>query len=73
MRMGMRRFTRLTNAFSKKIENLDAAVSLHFMHYNFARPHQTLKQANGYRRTPAMAAGIADHVWTVEEIVGLLV
>jgi IS1 family transposase len=72
MRMGMRRFTRLTNAFSKKIENLDAAVSLHFMHYNFARPHQTLKQANGYQRTPAMAAGIADHVWKIEEIVALL-
>lgn len=55
MRMGVRRFTRLTNAFSKRIENLDAAVSLHFMHYNFARPHESLKQANGYKRTPAMA------------------
>ena len=66
MRMGMRRFTRLTNVFSKKVENLAHAVSLHFMYYNFARVHQTLKQ------TPAMAAGIADHQWTIEEIVGLL-
>jgi IS1 family transposase len=73
MRMGMRRFTRLTNGFSKKIENLAHAVSLHFMHYNFARPHATLTKANnGYPTTPAMAAGKADHVWTLEEIVGLL-
>ena len=70
MRMGMRRFTRLTNAFSKKVENLAAAVSLHYMHYNFARPHKTLSQP--YPTTPAMAAGIADHVWTLEEIVNLL-
>ena len=70
MRMGMRRFTRLTNAFSKKAENLAAAVSLHFLHYNFARPHKTLSENRP--TTPAMAAGIADHVWTVEEIVGLL-
>jgi IS1 family transposase len=62
MRMGMRRFTRLTNAFSKKVENLAAAVSLHFMYYNFARPHTSLR--NPYPRTPAMAAGVADHVWT---------
>jgi len=66
MRMQMRRFTRLTNAFSKKIENHEAAVALHYMHYNFARIHQTL------RVTPAMEAGIADHVWGLEEIVGLL-
>jgi IS1 family transposase len=66
MRMGMRRFTRLTNAFSKKIENHMAAVSLYFMYYNFARVHQTL------RVTPAMEAGVATRVWTVEEIVGLL-
>lgn len=72
MRMGMRRFTRLTNAFSKKVENLAAAVSLHFMHYNFARPHQTLTKRNKYPTTPAMEAGVADHVWTIEEIVGLL-
>ncbi len=66
MRMSMRRFTRLTNAFSKKIENLEHAVSLHFMHYNFARVHQTLKT------TPAVAAGVADHVWSIAEIVALL-
>src|SRR4051794_17948228 len=70
MRMGMRRFTRLTNGFSKKIENLAWAVSLHFLHYNFARPHQTL--ANPYPRTPAMAAGVADHVWNLREIAALL-
>lgn len=70
MRMSMRRFTRLTNAFSKKAENLSHAISLHYMYYNFARPHQTL--ANPYPRTPAMAAGVADHVWTLREIVGLL-
>jgi len=66
MRMSMRRFTRLTNAFSKKLENHIAAISLHFMFYNFARVHQTLKT------TPAVAAGIADRVWTVADIVGLL-
>ncbi|HEV2327506.1 MAG TPA: DDE-type integrase/transposase/recombinase [Verrucomicrobiae bacterium] len=66
MRMNMRRFTRLTNAFSKKVENHGAAIALHYMHYNFARFHQSL------RVTPAMAAGISDHVWSLEEIVGLL-
>ncbi|MGH2560265.1 MAG: IS1 family transposase, partial [Thermomicrobiales bacterium] len=66
MRMSIRRFTRLTNAFSKKVENLMHAVALHFMYYNFARVHKTLKT------TPAVAAGVADHVWTIEEIVGLL-
>jgi IS1 family transposase len=66
MRMSIRRFTRLTNAFSKKIENHAAAVALWFTYYNFARVHQTL------RVTPAMEAGIADHPWTVEEIVNLL-
>lgn len=70
MRMGMRRFTRLTNGFSRKIENLAHAVSLHFMHYNFARPHQSLRER--YPRTPAMAAGVADHVWSLEEIAALL-
>ena len=70
MRMSMRRFTRLTNAFSKKIENLEYAVALHFMYYNFARPHITL--ANPCHRTPAMEAGISNHVWTVEEIVKLV-
>ena len=72
MRMGMRRFTRLTNAFSKKLDNHCAAVSLHFMHYNFARPHQTLTKRYGTPTTPAMAAGIADHVWTVREMCELL-
>ena len=69
MRMSMRRFTRLTNAFSKKIENLEYAVGLHFMYYNFARPHKTL--TNPYPRTPAMAVGLSNHVWTIEEIVSL--
>ena len=64
MRMGMRRFTRLTNAHSKKVENHRHALSLYFMHYNFARIHSTL------RVTPAMQADIADHVWSLEEIVG---
>ncbi len=66
MRMNMRRFTRLTNAFPKKIENHVAAIALHFMHYNFARIHQTL------RVTPAMAAGVTDHVWEISEIVDLV-
>ncbi len=66
----MRRFTCLANAFSKKVENLSHAVSLHFMHYNFARPHKTL--SNPCPTTPAMAAGVADHVWTLQEIAGLL-
>lgn len=66
MGMGMRRLTRLTNGFSKKIENLAHAVSLHYLHYNFARPHKALKER--YPRTPAMA----DHVWTLEEITALL-
>jgi IS1 family transposase len=66
MRMSMRRMTRLTNGFSKKIENQAHAVALHFMHYNFARIHQTL------RVTPAMEAGIANHVWSLEEIADLV-
>jgi IS1 family transposase len=65
MRMGMRRFTRLTNAFSKKLENHAHMVALHFLHYNFARIHKTL------RITPAMAAGLSDHVWTYEELAAL--
>jgi IS1 family transposase len=73
MRMGMRRFTRLTNAFSKKVENHAHAVALHFMHYNFCRPHQTLtKAAKGVHTTPAMAAGVADRLWTVEQLCRLL-
>jgi len=63
MRMQIRRLTRLTNAFSKKWENLRAAVALHFAYYNFCRVHQTL------RVTPAMEAGITDHVWTIEELI----
>jgi IS1 family transposase len=70
MRMGMRRFTRLTNAFSKKVENHSASVALHFLYMNFARPHKSL--AKPYPTTPAMAAGIADHIWTCEEIAALL-
>lgn len=63
MRMSMRRFTRLTNGFSKKLENHGHAVALHFMQYNFCRVHKTL------RVTPAMEAGIANHVWTLEELI----
>jgi len=70
MRMCMRRFTRLRNAFSKKLENHAAVVGLHFMYYNFAGPHQTLRKP--YPKTPAMAAGVADQVWKVEEIAALL-
>jgi IS1 family transposase len=66
MRMNMRRFTRLTNAFSKKLENHACAISLHFMYYNFGRVHQTLKT------TPAVQAGITDHVWSLEDIIKLL-
>jgi hypothetical protein len=66
MRMGMRRFTRLTEAFSKKVENLAHAVALHYVHYNFVRVHQTTKT------TPAVGAGVADHRWTLREIAALL-
>ena len=66
MRMSMRRFTRLTNGFSKKVENHAHAVALHFMHYNFGRIHKTL------RVTPAMEAGVSDHVWSLEEIAALV-
>jgi hypothetical protein len=76
MRMGMRRFTRLTNGFSKKVENLAHAVSLHYMHYNFGRVHSSLTITNDdgstTKRTPAMAAGVADHVWSLREIAALL-
>ncbi len=65
MRMHMRRFTRLTNAFSKKVENHACAVALHYMFYNFAKIHKTL------RVTPAMQAGVSDHVWSMEEIAKL--
>ena len=65
MRMSMRRFTRLTNAFSKKVENHIHALSIYFMHYNFVRIHQSL------RVTPAMAAGVTDRLWELEDIVCL--
>ena len=65
MRMSMRRFTRLTNAFSKKLDNHKAMIALHYMHYNFARIHKSL------RVTPAMEAGVSDHVWSLEEIAEL--
>lgn len=61
----MRRFTRLTNGFSKKVDNLKHSVALHYMYYNFARVHKTLGV------TPAMAAGISDHAWIIEEILSL--
>jgi IS1 family transposase len=66
MRMQMRRFTRLTNAFSKKLENHVASIAIHYMHYNFCRVHQTL------RITPAMAAGVTNHVWELSELISLL-
>jgi len=66
MRMSMRRFTRLTNAFSKKVQNLEYAVALHFMYYNFCRIHRTLKV------TPAMEAGVTKRLWKIEDIVKLL-
>ena len=66
MRMSMRRYTRLTNAFSKKLENHEHMLAIYFLYYNFCRVHQTL------RVTPAMEAGIANHVWTIEEMVKLL-
>jgi IS1 family transposase len=68
-RMSVRRFTRLTNAFSKKVSNHAAAVALHFSYYNLCRPHQSL----GRKVTPAMAAGVTDHVWTLDELIALLV
>ena len=74
MRMSMRRFTRLTNAFSKKLANHVAAVEIHMMHYNWCRPHGTLtaQRSGHYPTTPAMAAGLTDHVWTVEEVCALM-
>ncbi len=65
MRMSIRRFTRITNGFSKKVENLAHAVSLHFLFFNFGSIHKSL------RVTPAMEAGVTDHVWDLEEIAGL--
>ncbi len=66
MRMSMQRFTRLRNGFSKKVENLEHAIALHFMHYNFCRVHRTLKI------TPAMAAGVTEKLWDIEDIIDLL-
>ena len=66
MQMSMRRFTRLTNAFSKKLENLEHTVALYYMHYNFRRIHRNL------RVTPAMGAGVSEHVWSLEEVIALL-
>lgn len=66
MRMSMRRFTRLTNGFSKKLENHEHAIALHFMHYNFCRIHQTIKC------TPAMEAGVSDKLWEIEDLISLL-
>jgi len=66
MRMGMRRFTRLTNAFSKKVENHVYALSIYFMHYNFVRVHQTL------RVSPAMAAGVSSKLWSMEDVVAVV-
>jgi len=66
MRMSMRRFTRLTNGFSKKVEFHIASIAIHYMHHNFCRIHQTL------RCTPAMEAGLTDHVWSLQELIGLL-
>ena len=73
MRMQMRRFTRLTNAFSKKVENHAHAIALHFVAYNWCRPHGTLtKKARGIHTTPAMAAGLTNRVWTLADLVSLL-
>jgi hypothetical protein len=66
MRMSMRRFTRLTNGFSKKVENLEHMVALHFMHYNFVRIHKSL------HTTPAMAAGVSDKLWSIADIAALV-
>ena len=75
MRMGMRRLTRLTNALSKKVENLAHAVSLHFMYYNFCRVHESLtvtaENDNRIERTPAMAAAVANYPWSLSQMVEL--
>lgn len=72
MRMNIRRFTRLTNAFSKKVDNLKYAVALHFMFYNFCRPHKTLNMERNLNITPAMAAGLTNKTWSVEDIINLV-
>jgi IS1 family transposase len=72
MRMSMRRFTRLTNGFSKKVENMEYAVALHYIHYNFCRIHKTLTPKNSIGVTPAMASGLTNHIWTIEDIIKLI-
>ena len=76
MRMGMRRYARLANGFSKKVENHAYRASLHFMHYNFGRNHQSLriKRDNGTyaQHTPAMGAGFAEYQWSLSQLVGFL-
>jgi IS1 family transposase len=72
MRMGMRRYTRLTNAFSKKIENLAYSVSIFYAHYNLCRPHQTLSGKGRGQVTPAMAAGVESHPWSITQLCELL-
>lgn len=72
MRMGMRRFTRLTNAFSKKIEFQEYAIALHYIHYNFCRIHKSLTPKNSIGVTPAMATGLTNRIWTIEDIVRLI-
>lgn len=72
LRMNLRRYTRLTNGFSKKVENHAAATALHYGYYNLVRPHQTLTKKAGRKTTPAMAAGVTKHPWTVHDLVGLL-
>ena len=72
IRVAMRRMTRLTNG-SSKAQNHAHAFAIHMMHFNFARPHQTLtKKAKGIQTTPAMACGLTDHVWTAEDVAGLM-
>jgi IS1 family transposase len=72
MRMNRRRYTRLTNGFSKRVENHAHATALHFAYYNFVRPHQTLTKRAGRKTTPAMAAGVEKYPWTVHDLVALL-
>jgi hypothetical protein len=76
VRMGVRRMTRLTNAFSKKWGNHQAYMGLWFLYYNFCRPHATLSKSRngqkGHTTTPAMAAGLTDHVWTLAELLNQL-
>lgn len=73
MRMRMRRFTRWTNGFSKKLANLEAAMAMYFIVHNFVMPHQTLtERAKGRKMTPAMAAGVCDHVWSYEDLLAMI-